>query len=237
MTETNKGLRQLHRIHLALREVRDQLARGPKQVQARRQLVEKARAEVDSLRAQLKEARANADRKSLDLRSKEAKLVELQAKLNMASSNREFDIIRGQLEADKVAKSVLEDEILEALETVDRLQVAIGEAEGRVRQAEAEQVRAAAEVAAAEPGLRAQADSLDQQLRDTEVVLAGETAQRYRRLVEAHGADALAAVDGTVCTNCYVSLTPQSRVALSQGKIIFCNCGRLLYLLTSSGES
>lgn len=230
MTDMNAGLRKLHALLTRLGKVREELASGPRQVKARETLMEKAEAELETKRDALKQAKAGADRKALDLKTNEAKIADLQAKLNAASSNKEFDVIKGQIEADTVANSVLEDEILEALETVDRLQIAVGEGEQQVTQTREERDKRAQEVATAESGLLSQAAELEAEVKEAEKVLSGDAATNYRRLVEAHGADALAAVDGTICTNCYVSITPQMRVGLNSGKVIFCNCSRLLFV-------
>ncbi|MCA9111135.1 MAG: hypothetical protein KDA52_14380 [Planctomycetaceae bacterium] len=230
MTDMNVGLRNLHGLLSKLGEVREELARGPRQVKAREALMQKAEAELASKREALKQAKASADRKALDLKTNEGKIAGLRAKLNAASSNKEFDIIKGQIEADTVANSVLEDEILEALETVDRMQIAVGEAEQQVTQTREERDKRAKEVAAAEAGLKSQISELEVKVNDAEKILSGDAAANYRRLVDAYGADALAAVDGTICTNCYVAITPQMRVGLNSGKVIFCNCSRLLFV-------
>ena len=73
-----------------------------------------------TLKEKLLELRKSADGKSLQLKSNEAKNLDLTAKLNAASSNKEYEIISSQIEADKMANSVLEDEILEALDKVDQ---------------------------------------------------------------------------------------------------------------------
>jgi uncharacterized protein len=230
MADATAGLRQLHRLLLELRDVREELDRGPRQIRARQSLVEKAEAELAQKRKALAETRAAADRKSLDLRSKEAKIADLRVKLNTASTNREFDILRGQIDADVVANSVLEDEILEVLEGVDRLQTQIGEAERKIEQTRAELARKQDDVAASRPGLEAETLRLESRISEVDTFLTGDARLKYRRLVSAHGADALAPVDGKVCTSCYTSVTPQSRVMLNSGAIVFCSCGRLLYL-------
>lgn len=235
MSTMNEGLQRLHELLLQLRDVNEQLERGPRQVKAREQLVLKAEEQLQARRDALKQARAATDRKSLELKTNEAKLADLQARLNAASSNREYDIIRGHMEADTVANSVLEDEILEALEAVDRMQIEVAEAEKRAADARLEKERCAREVADAEGGLRARAEELAALVREAEQVLSGETAAQYRRLIEACGADALAAVDGRICTNCYTAITPQKRVALNSGQTVFCQCGRLLYLPGGAG--
>ncbi len=109
-------LTELHRLHTALKEVRDELARGPRQLKVRDQVITNAKNEVVSKQEELKQTRMSADRKGLELKSLESKLVDLKGKLNQASSNREYDILRGQIEADTAAKAVMEDEILDHLD-------------------------------------------------------------------------------------------------------------------------
>ncbi len=223
-------LRELHRLHLRLREVQDELARGPRRLQAQRQFTERKRSELDETRQRLLEVRKTADAKSLQLRTNEAKIAELKLKLNTASSNREYDIIRGQIEADTMANSVLEDEILEALEKADQLQAEVARLEQEVAQAEAEEKRVAQEVGEREPSLKQEAERLETSIRSAEADLPGNIRELYHRLVQARGSDALAPVENDACSACYVALSPQKRVELKAGQVIFCqSCGRLLY--------
>ena len=75
------------------------------------------------------------------------------------------------------------------------------------------------------------ADSDEQTaLREAEKILPGGTLEMYRRLVQAHGAAALASVENSACTVCNEILSANSLVELNTGKFIFCrSCGRLLY--------
>lgn len=224
-------LAELHRLHGLLRDVRDELARGPRQLKARELVVTTSKADVVTKQELLKQTRLTADRKGLELKTLEGKLEDLQSKLNQSSSNREYDILRGQIEADIAAKAVMEDEILEHLDRVDRLQKEIVAAQAKVVQTEADKVKFAAAFDAEAVTLRAQETDLLTQLQGAERVLTGDTLTKYRRLVEAHGADALAPVETGVCTGCYVAVTPQQRVHLNSSKILFCSsCGRLMYL-------
>jgi hypothetical protein len=122
---TGNGVAKLHNLHLQLREVQDQLEKGPRQLRARQQIIQQKQDELEAQKQKQKTLKMGADQKSLQLKSNEAKIQDLRTKLNQANSNREFDIIRGQIEADTVANSVLEDEILDALEKVDAGQIAL----------------------------------------------------------------------------------------------------------------
>ncbi|HVJ86356.1 MAG TPA: C4-type zinc ribbon domain-containing protein [Caulifigura sp.] len=224
-------LTELHRLHSALKDLRDDLARGPRQLKIRDQVIVNAKNEVAAKQEELKQTRMSADRKGLELKTLEAKLVDLRGKLNQASSNREYDILRGQIEADGAAKAVMEDEILDHLDRIDRLQKEIVVAQDRVKQAEADRTKFAGEFAAEEPTLKKKEADVQQSLAKAESVLSGEPLTTYRRVVEAHGAEAMAPVENGVCTGCYVALRPQQRVQLNGGTIVFCSsCGRLLYL-------
>ncbi|REJ72254.1 MAG: hypothetical protein DWQ34_10395 [Planctomycetota bacterium] len=222
---------ELHRLHLALREVQQQLDRGPRQIRAREQLAAQAEADVAAKREELKTLRAAGERKSLELKTNEAKIEELKGKLNAAASNREYDIIRGQIDADTVANSVLQDEILEQLEKVDRVEKEIKEAEAEVEQKRAAATGFRERFEADSVGLSEQAEKLQAEIRGIESGLGGQVTEKYRRLVAAHGADALAPVENSVCGYCHVQITRQKQVQLNAGQVVFCsNCARLLYV-------
>jgi predicted nucleic acid-binding Zn-ribbon protein len=125
---------------------------------------------------------------------------------------------------------VLEDEILETLTKIDQAQGDAKQAEVDVAAAESELQKVTAEISAREPGLMERVRALEAEVADAEKVLPGEIVAQYRRAVQAYRADALAAVVNRTCTSCNMQLTMQKVVELGAGKLMFCSCGRLLYL-------
>ena len=222
--------RRLHELHLQLKTTQDALAKGPRQIKARQTRIEDAKQVLVDKEGELKEVRALVDRKNLDLKSKETHLGDLQAKLNAASSNREYDIITGQIEADQAAKAVLEDEVLEALDRVDAALAEIEESKSEIAQLEDETRQFATDFENKATGLQEQEQKLRGQIKEAETVVPSEIREQYQRLVDAYGPKALASTSGGACNNCFVQLTPQSKVHLNSGKVLFCgSCGRLLY--------
>ena len=128
-----------------------------------------------------------------------------------------------------MAKSVLEDEILEALEKVDAAQIEVKKVELGIVEIEAELKKLIAEVQAREAGLKEKAAALQTEVAEAEKILPPDVVPQYRRLVAAYGADALAPVVNKSCSQCYVSLTTQLLLELKAGGIKFCTCGRLMY--------
>jgi predicted nucleic acid-binding Zn-ribbon protein len=230
MTPNGAGLKQIHDLRLRLQEVTDELERGPRQIAARKQLLEKKKADVEERRTRLKQLKVAADQKNLQLKSNEAKIHDLQGKLNAATNNREFDALRTQIAADKMANSVLEDEILEALDGCDAAQREISEWEQEAAKSDAELAKFADSVKQREPDLKTQKAALEAQVADIEKVLPPEVVPQYRRLVQSYGARALSPVVGTACGECFVGQRQQTIMELRAGKFIFCTCGRLMYL-------
>lgn len=226
----SNGLQILHDLHLKLQAVQEELEKGPRLIKAKENVLAKKQVELDQAKTIYTDQRKMADQKNLQLKTNENKLADLNAKLNMASTNREFDILKGQIAADKMANSVLEDEILDCMEQVDRLKGKIAEAETVVANAKDDVRKMTDQVAAAEAGLKERAGKLKLAVAEAETVVPKDFMATYRRLVLAHGAEALAVVENNVCTSCNVSLSPQQGVELRGGRFIFCiSCGRLIY--------
>lgn len=230
MTASENTLAELHRVHQRLSDLKDELERGPRQLKARVAHTQQKLSELEAQRQQQKQLRMLADQKSLQLKSNEAKIEELKARLNQAQSNREFDVLKAQIEADKVANSVLEDEILNTLERVDMAQAAVKKLEEQVAASKEEEARFAAALEKAQPGLLSEIAALKEQLAQAESKLPPEVRVPYERLVLAHGAGALAQIEGDTCGACYVKLPTQHAVQVRAGQITLCKtCGRLLY--------
>ena len=230
MSTPAEGLGELHQLHLELERVREALARGPRQIAARQKMVERKQADIDELREKVKQLKMSGDEKNLQLQANEQKIGDLKGKLNAATSNKEFEIIKSQIDADTTANEVLEVEILEVYERIDQTDQEIGDSEQQRADAESEEKKVRATVDAETPGLRSEADQLEQSLSTLERKLPESVRQVYNRLVSAHGAGALATVDGISCGACYANLAPNVRVEINLGKFTFCSsCGRLLY--------
>jgi predicted nucleic acid-binding Zn-ribbon protein len=112
MSVTAAALRELHQVHQRLADLRDRLERGPKQVRVRETNVTQLEAKLTEAKERAKQMQMALDRKNLDLKTGEQKVVDLRVKLNGANSNREYQAFLEQIAAAEMAGSVLSDEIL-----------------------------------------------------------------------------------------------------------------------------
>ena len=86
--------------------VLEQLEAGPRRVRAREALRVKKQGEADAERQVVTDLRKASDERTLQLKTNETRLIDLRSKLNAASSNKEFDIIKGQIDADLAANAI-----------------------------------------------------------------------------------------------------------------------------------
>lgn len=230
MAVSAASVRELHRIHRQLADLHDRQERGAKQSKAREANLSRLAEELAKRQADAKAAKMRADQKQLQLRSSEDKIVGLEAKLNACSTNREYQALKDQIAADKMACSVLSDEILESLEKIDEHQRLVAEAQKQIADAKAElakQQQAAAEAASLIEGDIAR---LRKELSVAEESLPADIRGDYNRVVAAKGEDSMAATEGDYCGGCLRQLTPNILSDLHMNRAVFCkNCGRLIY--------
>ena len=223
-------LRTLHRMHRQLEDLQGRLAAGPRRVAALAAAVRAAEGRRDVAKEDVKQARLTADQKQLQLRTAEAKIADFEAKLNACKSNREYQLFRDQIAADRMATRVLEDEILEALERIDTLKPAVPEAEAAIGEAQRRLAEEDAKVRGEAGQLEAEVARIRGELDEVERELAADLREKYDRVVRHKGADGMAAVDGRSCGGCHQQITTQQFSELLAGRIIACrSCGTLLY--------
>lgn len=231
MSITASALRELHRIHRQLADLRGQLARGPRQLHAAQTALERLDEACAAAKAALTKTRVLADERQLQLRQREDRLRDLQGKLNTCGSNREYQAIREQMAADETANSVLSDEILEALERLD-----VQQAEWTRLQADREQaarqldcVRVQTEQDQAR--LQGELQRVTGLLEEAERALPPDFKADYQRISRVRGEDTLAQVENGTCSACYQMISTQTINDLMLSKPVFCkSCGALLYM-------
>lgn len=224
-------LRTLHRILKQRTDLTERLEKGPRKIVVAENAEKQFGEELVSIQEDRKKAKMSADSKQLQLSSREAKIEELNGKLNSAGSNREFQLLKDQIAADEQANSVLSDEIFEMLERIDVLDNDLSTAEENLKKAKAETENVRTRVNKELASLNEQLESVCQELKDNEDKLPGDVSAEFRRLMEQRGEDALAETDMQTCGGCYTTITTQKVSELMMKQAVFCqSCGTILYI-------
>ena len=224
-------MRTLHRIHTQLSDLRGRIVAGPRQVAAHTAQVDAAEAARTGVQDDVKKAKMAADQKQLQLKTSEAKIRDLDAKLNACKTNREYQTLTEQIAADKMATKVLEDEILESLDRVDSIKKTLPAAETAVEASRKVLGETKARVAAEGTQLETEVNRLRSELEATERELPADIRDLYDRAIKQKGEEGMAPLDGESCGGCYHQITGNMHSELLVGKVVMCrSCGRLLYL-------
>lgn len=181
---------------------------------------------------EIKRLRKEADELNLEVRSAEAEVERLAGQLRMAKSNKEYEVLKREVDAAEEKKSGFEDGVLERLERVDV--VLEGEAAARAAgdAARASLEAARGDLAALEEELAGDEAALTESREATVSGLDPETRHLYEALLVQRGDSALAKVKDGSCSACARKLSAQMEVLIDTGEeIVQCmSCRRILYL-------
>ena len=231
-SKINTGvLRTLHRIHRQLGDLQGRLNRLPKQLRAVELHVAHQQEQLDAVTQKSKSIRVASDAKQVQLKAGEGKVNELNAKLNTAASNREYQALLDQVAAQRMTNSVLEDEILESLDKIEESQQTVALAETALAKAGEKSATVHSEAEAQRPVIEADVARLQDELKQCESGLPADVREPYNRVIRHHADDALAVINSQYCGGCnqHVPLNVVAEIMLHIPK--FCkSCGRMLYM-------
>jgi predicted nucleic acid-binding Zn-ribbon protein len=231
MSVTASALREIHRIHRQITDLRGRLDRGPRHVKATDAHLQNLQQKCRVMKESLTRTRMSADDKQLQLQQREDRIDDLKKKLNSCGSNREYQALREQIAADEQANSVLADEILEALESIDQQEAALAREEEERDAVASELERLKPTVEEEQTRLASELERVTHNLRLVEQSLPAEIKEDYERISRVRGEETLAQVDGEICTGCFHKISPQTLNVLMMGNAQMCSsCGALLYL-------
>jgi uncharacterized protein len=223
-------LKRLHHLQTQSDDLKAQIARGPLQVAAAQAVVDKSAAKLAEAKAIKKAALLHANQKQAHLKDRENKIRDLEGKLNMAASNKEFALLKEQIAADKKANEVLSDEIFEALEQIDLFDQEVAAYEAELAEHESQKINRENSIRERLAVMQVDFDETREKLAGEECKLPADVRQLYNRLVEALGAAAMAGTEGNSCGGCNQLLRTQMVDHLQIGRMVQCpTCHALLY--------
>ena len=231
MNLTTDALRNIHRIHQQLADLRSELERGPLQINAGNANLDRLGEINETAQNHLTQAKVACAAKQLQLQTAEDRITDLKRKRNECGTNKEFQSLIEQIAADEMATSVLSDEILEIMEKIDGDQKTADEAQSQVESVQEDFKKFKQRIEGKRQTLEADIVRVSDELAQKETVLPSQFKTDYDRVVKARGNEALTAVEGEMCSGCYQMITSQMLNDLYMSRPVFCkSCGRLLYL-------
>jgi predicted nucleic acid-binding Zn-ribbon protein len=223
--------REIHRLRRFGRDLNEQLERVPRQLKTQQARIARQEELLRQGQEDIKHLKVTTHEKEVSLRSTHQQIAKHEKQLNEAGSKKEYDALKAEVAADREKCQRLEDEILQAMTDTEERTAQLPTLEQNVRQAKEEYARLEKGTDERVADLRAQLAEAQSQLTAAEVQIPADARTQYDRVVNAMGAEALAAVTNRNCSACYTGITAQNYNDLLIGNLVLCkSCGRILYL-------
>lgn len=224
-------LQSLHRMLRQLTDIEERINRGPIKVKVVSNNEREALQTMEECQQRVDELRRASNDKQMQLAEREAKIEDMKGKLNTCDSNKEFQLLKDRIAADEQANLVLQDEILEQLERLDKLTEELESAKQKHQQAQQETQAMKDKVAMELEELTAEKNRITGELQENEVKLPGELLADYRRSVPKKGEDTFASTNTETCDNCNSRVRTQMASQLLLQKAVKCEgCGAIMYV-------
>ncbi len=193
--------------------------------------VEDAKSALKYHEEQLLELKKEVDRKNLDIKEKDAAVEKDRTILSSITSNKEYKAILTQIEKDKADLSIIEDELLEEMASVDEVAEKVKEEKALVRERESTLAQKEKEAEKLMGSSNECVAGLEEKKSTIASGIDSELMGIYTKLSGRGDGKAVVSADGGMCGGCNMTLTSQTVSELIKGdEITRCmTCGRILY--------
>lgn len=227
-----KKLIELQEVDQNLLRIRWELDSIPLERARREKKLDRFRAAAATASQELTSVEVESRAIDLGISQSDEEIQKLQMRLNGVKNNAEYQATLFQIESVKKERGELEEQGLVLLEKLEGLRSAVQTAEAATAEEQEvfDQFLKEAEVlcASREPDI-----AKVSQERETMVVdVAGDLLARYTKLLGARDGSAVCRAEGSICTGCYSSMTPNDHARLLGGNsIVECSsCQRILFV-------
>ena len=213
----------------ALKKNRDEL---PQEIAILQRSFEEKKAQLNKLEEKAKTLTVQHKEKELELSSKEENIKKLNGQLFSLKTNKEYQIMLGQIVGIKTDNSVLEEEILKIMEEQDVVKE--------------EAVKEKAHLSEEEKKFLALKNKVEERMKELEFSINDLTAKGkqiipsidkriyavYEKILKALNGLALVKVKNYTCQGCFISVTPQvvNEIKMLERLVTCESCARMLYL-------
>jgi len=212
------------KISTMLSKVDDRLRDLDLKLNQSRAIVEKSEAELDDLRKRYRETET-------ELNMNAPRIEKSKEKLRAVKNNKEYQSLLKEIEELKNQSSLMEDDMLECLEAIERSEVSVKESEAEFKAIEDHIQQEKKEVAKESEKGKLELEALNMEWE--KVSAAGDPAilQTFEKIRQKVGGVTIAPVINAVCQACNMNIPPQLyNELLRYESLKYCpSCQRIIY--------
>lgn len=231
ITEQIKILVELQKIDSEIFRLKKELGSHPALQKDLEAAFEKKKAQTKAAEESLKAAQLQQKQKEGDLAQREEKILKLQGQLYQLKSNKEYSAMELEIKGLKADKSLLEEDILRLLDSVDAAKGALAKEKERLAGEEKRHLADVAELKKKSEALQAQIASEEEKRKTYTPNIEPRSLSQYERILKSRDGLALVPVIHNACGGCHLGLPPQvvNETQQSEKWIVCESCARILY--------
>ena len=188
---------------------------------------------LEKLQAEYRLLLSDAKNKELEVNAHDQAIAKRKSQLQEAKTNKEYQALQVQIQADEAARDTLDEKALEAIEKAERFALKLPPVEAEVKKAQELYETTKKKFLSEKPQIESEIAEYNKELQIEEAKMAKEFRDVYDRLVRSVGGDnALAVVEGQkYCGGCNHQIPVNSLAHVLAKKPVTCSsCARLLYV-------
>lgn len=230
-----EALRAIARLHNRLNEINHTLNKAPRILALHHKKVEDQQKALEEIGKALLEQKKIAAAKQGQLDDGETKIKKREGQLMECKSNDEYKALQSDINASKMAMSVLSDEILEVLEKVESIESEQSKAAAELEKIQADFEKFNADMEEKRPALEERLAELTVSLKEQEKKLPVEFRDLYNRMkrdtfTRDGQYNVLAPLSNGYCGNCNTHQVKNKISETLQGNFCTCaTCGLILF--------
>ncbi len=203
----------------------------PKIVEEKQKKIADLKANFESKKAEYVRLNSLKKEKEALLSTKEAAIAKHTSDLNTIKANDMYKNCLLEIEKAKADKSVVEDEILQLMEDIDKEMVNLKKYEEETKAKEAEINREISEAKLTVEKAKENIETIQKERDEFAKTIDKNILSQYERIRESRNGQGIATVDGESCSGCNMVLRPQLIVQATKCKeLVYCdNCSRILF--------
>jgi len=226
-------LEQVHLIQTRLSDLSGRLRRGPVLLETQEGTIKKFTAKLEQLQTEHRELVTEAKNREQVVATHDQAIAKRKLQLQEAKTNKEYQALQIQIQADEAAREVLDDEALLAMEKAEKFVETFFPVEADIKKAQELYDTTKQKFFAEKPHIESEIADYNKQLKIEEAKMPKEFRDAYDRLVRSVGGfNALAVVEGQkYCGGCNHQIPVNSLAHILAKKPVTCSsCARLLYV-------
>jgi len=204
----------------------------PEEISNLKDLLEQKQSGIKDAEEQLKGLQLKHKEKEIMLGTKEEQVKKLQAQLNLIKTNKEYTTMVGEIESHKADNSVLEEEIINFMDSIDETKVRLDQEKQKFTEESKNIDTQVKEIEQQIKFIDAAIVELKKEREELTPLIDKKFLSEYERILVGKDGQAMAEVVNDNCGGCYMQLPPQviNEINMKE-KVIYCeNCQRILYI-------